>query len=457
MRHLRYIQLLAAVWLLVLPGCSKEAFRSGIAAEDPDDGLCGIGIETRGALLSGSGSDDYTATTYRAQLFYRGVDPLRYKRLDSLMTPYTGTYCNPKGSNTWLTPCDVDAGYAYNHGNPEAESARYGLRAGRYHDYYMFLSSPASEYVKYGETDKTFPAKPDSLYHMEYWGLRYLRGGEAKDHPAVSSGAKITTKGLLVQDRYLYSVADTMVLREYRSRMAFSVRCGDAISHANFRSLTITGMRREAVFRPFTKDFFFVDDPANYEDVPVYESPDAGGIRLDRGGSEGSFTEGTSRSLTGPGTDEHLDDTRTNEYFTYILSGDYKSLDKDNKYINLPANLSIMLADDEGNPITLDPVPVSFILEPQKSYYYLITINSVYLHIDVYARSWNDRITLDSTVDEPEQWSLDISIKDWTTVTNSAAVDPGEGGDDAQRYDKNTGGITVGSWNTTAGGDSSVD
>ena len=456
MRIRRYIHFLAFACLLLCASCAKDSTGEWRQPGEEDVELCEIGIGTKGGLLEDPAPGDYTSTTYRAQLFYRGFNISQYERLDSLMTPYAGTYCDPKGTNTWLTPCAVDGDFAYDSAASPAEDSQYGLRAGRYHDYYLFLNSPATEYVKYGEMEKTFPSKPGYSYTMEYWGLPYLREGDAKSHPAVSSVAEITTRGLLVQDTYLYSVPEDMVLKEYRSRMAFSVRCGDAISHANLKKLEIKGLRSNAVFRPFTKDFFFVEDSSNYEDELLYESPSATGLRLDRGGSDPDFTPGTSWSITGPDTVAELADRQTNTYFSYILSDDYKTLDASNQYIHKPAELHITLCSDDGNPITLDPIPWAFVFEPQKSYFYLITINSVYLSIDVYARDWNTPTICDATIDDPVYWSLTIGIKDWTVVENSAEVNPGQG-DDAEKYDKSTEGITTDDWNAPTGGSSTID
>ena len=450
--------LLAVAGLLSLVSCSKYGFVPGQGVSEEEEELCGIEIGTKGSLLGDPAPGDYTSTTYRAQLFYRGSDVNKFERFDSLKTPYVGTYCDPKGSNSWLTPCAVDAvNYAYDAAASPSEGSEYGLRAGRYHDYYLFINSPATPYVKYAETTKINPVTTQE-YTMEYWGLPYSRGGDAKDHPAVSPAINVTTAGVNLQNSYLYNVPEEAKLVEYRSRIAFSVRCGDAISHANFKRLRISGLRSNAVFRPFTKDFYFSDLPANIEaPVLVYESPEDKGIRLDRGGTEGSYTEGESRSLTGPDTDEHLDDTRTNEYFTYVLCGDYKSLDKNDKYINTPADLLITLVDDEGNPINLDPIPLSFIFEPQKSYFYLITVNSVYLHVEVYALNWSTPIENSISIDDPNPLSLTISISDWTTKSNDAQVDPGQGGDDAEKYDKSTEGITTDDWNAPTGGSSTID
>jgi len=446
----RILHTLLAGLLLSLHACQTEEDANPASIPDETESLCDFVLNTR----AGTGTD-YQNTTYRAQLFYRGqvVTQQGFPRLDSLYTPYTGTYCDPKGTNTWLTPCSVDAtNYAYT-----GEGSQYGLRAGRYHDYYLFVSSPATVYVKYGEVMKTNPAYTSQQVKMEYYGLPYLRGGEAKDHPAVSAAAKVTTTGLNLQSTYLYNLDDTMQLVEYRSRAAFSVRCGDAISHANLKKLELKGMRRYAVFRPFTKDFFFEEDAANYEDVVVYESPAAQGIRLDRGGTEGAYTDGESQSLTGATTATHLDDTKTNTYFTYFLSDDYKSLNTSNQYINTPANLCLTLVSDTGNPISVDPLPLPVDFDPQKSYFFMITINSVYLSIDVTVRNWDTPFTIDETVEDVEPLNLTIQIADWTSHSNAGQVDPSSGGGGDTPANEGTSGITTGNWNTPSGGTGVVE
>lgn len=455
---IRYYLIIAISSLLIFAGCQTESELDIPAIYDEEEGLCDIEIGTRGIAMDGGSGTAYQDTTYRAQLFYRGSVLTNFQRLDSLMTPYTGTYCNPKGTNTWLTPCAVDGtNYAYDSSASPAEDSQYGLRAGRYHDYYLFMSSPAMPYVKYSQLTKTNPAKSSETALMEYYGLNYLRGGDAKDHPAISAAAKVTTTGLNLQSTYKYALDDTMELKEYRSRIAFSVRCGDAIDHCNFKKLEIKGMRKNAVLRPFTKDFYFVEDAANYEDVIVYESPNATGVRLDRGGTAGAYTEGDSQSLTGAATNVHLADTRTNTYFTYVLSDDYKSLDKDGQYIKTPANLCLTIVSDDGNPITMDPIPMGFIYEPQKSYFYLITINSVYLSISVTTQDWTDIATLNENIDNETPETIVINIKDWTAHTNSDTIDNGGGGGSSTTHDTGTSGVTTGNWNSQSGGSGSVD
>jgi len=422
------------------------------------DELCDVGLQVRGGLLSGT-SGDYTSTTYRTQLFYRGSSTRFPARLDSMKAPYCGTYCDPKDGNTWLTPCAVDSDFAYDAAASSIDYyGYYGLRAGKNHDYYLVINSPATDYVLFGQTTKIDQTTGQS-YPMEYWGVPYFRGGAPKDHPAVSPAAKVSTSGINLQGKYLYSVADSMELIEYRSRMAFSVRCGDGISHVNFKRLDIKGLRRYAVFRPLTKDFYFEDIPSNYEDIMVYECLDSNGLLLERNEvPEFGYAPGTSYSLIGQNDVATLDDRQTNTYFSYILCEDYKSLNG-NQYINTPAYLQLYLVSDEGLPIVMDPIKLDLVFQPQKSYFFLITINSVYISIVVQAKPWSV-VTNDISIEDGSEdiVSLTINIADWTQYSNTTDIGEGGGGGGGGTTTTTTGtDITTSDWNTYNTGNSVVD
>lgn len=451
---------------MIAASCEDESFIDNKLSSETGEGneLCTIAFST----TRGTGdADDYTAHTYRTRMFYRS---LSFSRLDSLITPYQGTYCDPKPGNTWLTPCAVNANFSYDATANPAEGSEYGMRAGLYHDYYLVINSPASQYVKYDEIVKKNPLNLSQTAILEYWGLPYERDGAQYTHPAVSPVANVTVRGVNVNDYYIYNLGSTMELTEYRSGMAFSVRCGDAISHARLKKVEISGLRGKAVYQPFTQDFFFdeTNDLCEYEKATVYECPEDDGVNLIRGGTEGSYTEGESISLTGANTYTHLDDTETNDYYTYILSGDYKSLDKNNFFINTPPNLCLTLVTDEGVPITVDPVPMGFVFEPQKYYYFMITINSVYLAIQVTARPWgadDEQFEVNEEVEgDSEPLTYNFTISNWTEREFSDSVENGEGGGGDTPASIDAEGVTVGDWNpltgdgtTHKGGDSNVE
>ena len=435
---------------------------SGGAYDGTEDELCEINIARGATPQLALATTAYTDTTYRAQLFYRDANLNQWPRLDSLMAPYSGTYCNPKDDNTWLTPCSVDANYEYG----GSEGSQYGLRAGRYHNYYMVLCSPAVEFVQYGsDVIKPHPNYPNDASKqgtMKYYGLAYKRTGDRKDHPAVSPVTKVTTYGVTLYDNakaqytYLYNLADTMKLREYRSGMAFSIRCGDAISSATFKRVTVKGLRKQAVYRPFQKDFYFEDVTANYEDVTIWESPS--GVTLYTGGTTEAPAYGESQSLTSATTNEHLDDTQTNTYFNYVLSGNYAELDINNQYVRTPPTLCVTLLNSDGGEIQVDPLlmPVNF--EPQTNYFFMITMNSVYVTVTVTARAWSTPYDVNEEVTDPDPLTLTFNISDWTSHTGTADVDPGGGGggsSDPETVPKPS--VNAEPWNTPSGGSGSID
>lgn len=398
--------------------------------------LCRIGIASK------AGSGNYTDSTFRVQLFYCDIDTSA--RMDSMFAPYAGTYCCPKDGNGWLTPCAVDADGAYDSSVAEPEGAQYGLRAGSHHQYYMVISSPAVPYFTYATVTKKEKYRV-TKHQFARHGVQYFRTGQAKDHPSFSEPLQISTSGMAVNGEYLFDFGSVGELVEHRSRLAFSFRCGDAISHTRLGSLSISGMRRTAVFDPMTGEFVFSGLDADCEADTVWVASDPLGLYMARDGSEGAWTEGESYSLTGPNTAVHLADTRTNSHYTYLLSGDYQTIGPGDMYVNEPPLMHITLLSDLGDCISIDPIPLSFVYEAQHSYYYLVTVNSVYLSVSVVSRSWDSVTGLDSVVDSPETvleyvCPFSVNVSDWDANGST----PGSGG---QGVD-----VTVGGWDDGGGG-----
>lgn len=437
--------LISPLVMTALMACDSDVLEGLGASETSkawDEELCDFNLMMR--AKSGAPAD-YRSTTYRAQLFYRTQPNTSAGRFDMMYSPYCGTYCDPKDDSGRLTPCKVD-GTNFEYDN--AESAEYGLRGGRNSYYYLLLNTPAAKYEYLYSTERIVRVNNmDQIYYFYHWGMPYLRDSRStgsaedlqKDHPYISDPVEVQTSGASIGGAFSYTVPATAVLNEHRSRMAFSIRCGAAVRSANIKRISISGLRKKAWYLPFDKAFYF--DPDNetargeYEDIVIYENLE--GLEITRTETDRGTTVGKSWSISGPSSAEVLSaGTKTNDYFTYILSDDYISRDVDNTYyLNEPPCLNITMIGQGGAEVHIDPIPLALNYELQTNYYWLITISKIYVTAEV-TKVWGELVNIaqedqDITIDNYTDGYHKVvhEVGDWTAMLNDgdASIDPGTG------------------------------
>lgn len=373
---------------------------------------------------------DYTSTTYRAQLFYRnsnGVDLYNANkttpmaRLDGVCTPYTGTYCDPKDPNPWYTPCLVDGtDFSY-----VEDNSAYGLKAGGGITYYMVLNSPATAYEHY-DTEQVPHSETYGvqLYDKEYWGIPYYRDGEPYKHPSVSEPFNVSAYGELTSNKYVYTVPESVVLKQHLSRLYFGVRCGDALEQVLLDGVTLKNLRNNGIYDPIKKKFVYTSSSVFDEDVPVFKCSSSSGEKLTPGGTPEEPLPGETLHLTGLNTSEYLGENYTdNPWYTTILSDKYSEEQRDNRPL-----LSLTMWSKNGSLITADPFEIAYDYEPMKSYYYVVTVNSSYILLSAYVMPW-DEVTSSSDIndyDGSDDHMVKIAVVEWDGSELTADVEPGE-------------------------------
>lgn len=421
-----------------------EGFDTSETSKAWDEELCDFNLMMR--AKSGAPAD-YKSTTYRAQLFYQNQSSSPTRRFDMMYSPYCGTYCDPKDDSGILTPCKVDD---TNFGYDNEEGAKYGLRGGVSNSYYLLLNSPATKYEYLYTTDTIVKVNnKEEIYHFYHWGMPYLRDSRSngsaedlqKDHPYICDPIKVGTMGATIDGAFSYTIPQTTILNEHRSRMAFSIRCGAAVRSAKIKRISISGLRKKAWYLPFDKAFYF--DPDNetargeYEDIVIYENPD--GLEITRTETDRGTTVGKSWSISSPSSAEVLTaGTKTNNYLTYILSDDYISRDVDNTYyLNEPPCLNITMIGQGGSEVHIDPIPLALNYDSQTNYYWLITISKIYVTAEV-TKVWGELVNIaqedqNITVDDYTDGYHKVvhEVGDWTAMLNDgegdASIDPGTG------------------------------
>ena len=235
--------LLAATFAALLSACAKSGADEGQTAEQE---FFRFSAPTR------AGGDPYTATTYYAALYLQS----------SVSTRFEGTYCDPKGDNTFCTPCRVNSS-----GEWQEDDYTKGLFPSANAWYHFVVASPA---LAPTEVDGSY------RYHLSREKL-------SSEIDYFSDPASVSTNGILMSSNFIYP---SVTLREHRSKLNFYVKCGDDVSTASFKAVELQNVMTGADYDILAADF--VDSTATTGTHSVW----SGDITKNKGDEAESIASG---------------------------------------------------------------------------------------------------------------------------------------------------------------------
>ena len=371
-RKMRFV--LPLTVLVLTSSCDRNA---EITPAVPDgDGYINIGVRTRGGAS--------TPRTYGVLLFEKFYE---YRTMGYY---YEGSTVTGMGGVTWLEPCDADPTGAYL-GKNCAKGLRYDLVDAGNRSMYLCAVSPAVAPECY-DSD----AGVDGVLG---YGFRQSRVRQSNEVQYISQPVSIQYGNVYANGQYVYDAAD-MQLTEYRSRISVRVRCGEDIDYVNIRGMELAGTMTVAYY-----NFFSGYEKATYGTESIWspESP----LNLVTGSGE-------------PGQWQNVVDG------AYILSQDYSATDEFGELKYRQPYLNVLLGTQEGDPVV--SIPFTYNMQPQYDYQVSVTVNSVYVRVEVTAVPWDYSAPLSTVIgeDNPIRVYYDNSALAWQTnggTGTSAVID----------------------------------
>ncbi len=279
----------------------------------------------------------------------------------------SGSYCDLTEGLPFV-PCNVDESGKFTSANDAM-----GLRA-KDGPYKMHIVYPAIN------------GKP-----IPYDGYTHLTGyllerniTENSDQIYLSTVKDVTVNGTYLKEpgsqlQYIYD-ASAIELKQQRSRIKIIFKCGEDIESTTLQNIVLKNIISQGYYRPVDGIFYYQD--SNIENKEVYDTPL-------------TLTTGNSKDL---------------EIDEYILSMNYGELDgQGNTKWPLPSFEISTGSDSETVKFT---AALGWNFEPQNTYEFTITINSLYVQIDVEATQWEDGGENSTIVGNPKKWTIQFPLED---------------------------------------------
>ncbi len=363
--------------ILMLAGCSPEEHQ-------PQQEEVAVSMALTRA------DDNPSARTYRVLLFNRS---------DGKLTPYEGTYYYDPNSSDWadnsvLQPWAVD-------GVTGEATGVYNESQGLYAPegiYSLVIASPAMSITRLGSKES---------------GFLYTRSRGAGDAVplSISNALPVQIKGRAAVDtskgntlRDTLHIDQSCHISERRSMVGFEFVYGDSLtSDVTVTKISLNNLIKEAYISPINNEFF---SSTAGKDLAI-----EGDYQLS---SDELTLNKSNPSISIPTTGEAV---KNGQPFVYILSQDYnKGMEAGMPVYEQPelhvefneAEVDILLAHD---------------FKPLYYYIYTVTINSLYVHLDLTVLSDWESETVGSEINPPlkidlgnfeiiQGWESDGPIKD---------------------------------------------
>lgn len=300
----------------------------------------------------------------------------------SFYTPFyeyqqnSGFYCidryvtGVKG-NSWNEPCAVDAEGGY---------TQYDCSKGLRYNYingsgplYLCMVSPAFAPEKYTVSKGDFSEN-------ELYGYRQSRVRLPDEVQYVSNPLSVTLRGIYLDNQEVFH-ADSIKLKEHRSKLSVAIACGDDISSVTVRSIEMADVYGSAYYN------FFHGYQAPVIDTVMAYQPDAPKV-----------------FHTGETAEQVMTDF-------YLLSNDYSRTDEYGApYYTVPQMLIAIGAEEDGPVIK---IPLTYDFKPQYQYDLTVIVNSVYLSLHVSALPWDVSPDSGDVVENPPAVTILYSFEGW--------------------------------------------
>lgn len=294
----------------------------------------------------------------------------------------TGTYCD-KTEGGQFTPCAVNDDGTY-----LQDDDTKGLRAinGPYKMYVVYPAIPMSDSRGY-----FYDRNPQGVY--------------------ISETEDVSLAGVYLSDangsHYIYD-GSAMELKQPRSQVSVKFACGNDIESTTLQKISLKNIIPEGYYKPEESKFYY---DAETISVDIYDSNGGEGLTLTTGES----------SPVGEGSE-------------YILSMDYGEKDAQGNTIWPLPSFEIHIGDSSTNVVSFTAA-LGWDFNPQYSYIFTITVNSLYVNIKVTAiPSWINGGDHSTSVDEPQVWTIEFplvdgsqnNLLDWDVVDGITGVIGGD-------------------------------
>lgn len=253
---------------------------------------------------------------------------------------YNGTYRN-KDAKDWMTPCQVNG----TTGVWMADGSEYGLRAGVSGNYKLSLVSPAVQ-------PNWFTVGMGGNYSR--WGYHLYRTG---DNPKISHPVSVNVGGNHINHKWIYQASGNELV-DRRAKVTVKMVCGEDLVSAYVNKVMFKNIYTDAYYD------FGTDSLYNF-------TLDATGEILHDSGD--------------PAIELLHGEPATTVYSDFNLFAiDYNRIDADYHFIYDVPQLEVTM----GEGVVL--VPFHYLLKPQYSYTYTLSINSAFIKMSITAQPWND-------------------------------------------------------------------
>lgn len=296
-----------------------------------------------------------------------------------------------EGVRTWGTYVDAENGQPLCPADPETKiyDSSKGLRAQDGY-YRMYVASPA---VPAEET-----SAGSGIYGYEF----------DRNEPGVyvSEPIGVSVSGVYLTgshgSEYVYDVSE-QILRQPRSRIKLNFACGDDIASATLKSLSLNNFIDHGYYIPEEKSFDYTADDIEESYLLFPKS----------GEDDLVLTTGNRQALD-------IDE--------YILSMNYKDVDSYGDYKHPIPSLDIEVGSAYGS-LSLHAA-LGWDFKPQHTYEFTITINSVYVNLQVTATAWEQNgDDVSSDVGDTGTWKIEFPLKegsvlllDWEKVNVTGTI-----------------------------------
>ena len=354
MKHfITYVLLLFSLFACDRLGVDKDSANTHLVPQ----------IDTKG---SGSGR------VYR--IYLNGIDSYETEGIET-----SGTYVDHVGGSS-LTPCAVDEDYSYVEDDPSC-----GLRA-KDSIYTMHIAYPAVEMER-------IPS--------DYSGGKEINGylinrilGQNDEELYLSQPTGVNLSGVYLSDingsQYIFDAED-MPLKQQRSRIAVTFKCGEKIGSTTLRNVSLKNIIKRGYYRPLEGIYYFLNDGSDQddmEDVVLFDGEEV-------------IVTGASKALPE----------------TYILSMDYGETDSNNNPRWPLPSFVFTTGPDVGNEVTFT-VALGWNFEPQKEYMFNINMNSMYMEMHVSVVDCEGDGVESGSISDLGTWRIEYPADDWVDIDN---------------------------------------
>ena len=352
----RLMKIRTTIILSVLTAVTAACSRSG--SDAPQD-FEPVELQISMGTKAGSPGD----VTYRTVLF--GYDAV-YSHYSAYL--YNGSY-RAKDAKEWMTPCQVNN----TTGEWIADGSAYGLRASQNGTYRLSIVSPAvqPDWLVYGGLGGT----------ASRWGYHLSRTGAGLK---ISHPVNVTVAGNHLNRKFVYQ-ANASELIDRRAKVTVKMVCGEDLASVHVNKVMLKNIYTDACYDFGTDSLFDFTLDATGE------------VLHDIGDPEIELLHGEAAT------------TVCSDFNLFALN--YNRIDADYHFIYDVPQLEVTM----GEGVVL--VPFHYLLRPQYSYTYTLSVNSAFIKMSITVQPWNDASgDQDETVGEPVSETITFDAGTWDTV-----------------------------------------